>query len=152
MTTKFDALALLGLLVCGACTHQMNVTPSFAPETVIHEKAGSICPHGEVVSVATANQSPGGDSAGTTKAGIHTFNYRFNSDPSLTLKAGLEAALRTGGCRTGNAASATLQVNIAHIEARGLECGFTSCEGTAESDVEASLLGRDGKRVFSDNF
>lgn len=153
MHTKFEAFAGVALLLaCDACTHQMKVTPSFAPETVIHQKPGSICPRGEVVAVSTANKAPDGDSAGTTKAGIHTFNYRFDSDPSQTLKLGLEAALRVGGCRAGSAAAATLQVSIARIEARGLECGFASCEGTAESEVEATLLGRDGRRVFLDNF
>jgi hypothetical protein len=152
MLENFAAKAALALFVCGGCTHHMKVTPGFAPGALASQRAGGICPSGEAVSVTASNESPDGDSAGTTKAGIHTFEYRFSSDPSLALKLGLEDALRKGGCKVGGASSASLNVVIQSIEARGLACGFVSCEGSAEAVVEASLLDSAGKKVLTDTF
>jgi len=128
----------------------MRVTPGFSPDVAGAQSRGSICPHGEVVAVTAANRAPDGDSAGTTKAGIHTFNYRFRTDPALALKSGIEEALRRGGCRTGTTAATNLHVAIQQIEARGLECGFASCEGKAESLLEAKLLDGAGHAVLED--
>lgn len=152
MIRKFEALAALLLLPCGACTHNVKVTPTYSPQVVAARSKGRICQHGEAISVAAVNQSREGQSAGTTEAGIHTFKYRFDSDPSLILKYGLEEALRQGGCGRGPSGAATLRVALAFIEARGLECGFSSCEGKGESMVEVTLLDETGRALLTDTF
>lgn len=152
MIRKFDALAALLLLSCGACTHNVKVTPTYSPQVVAARSQGRICQHGEAISVSAVNQSREGQSAGTTEAGIHTFKYRFDSDPSLILKYGLEEALRQGGCGRGPSGAATLRVALAFIEARGLECGFSSCEGKGESMVEVTLLDESGRALLTDTF
>lgn len=149
MPTKLRALAALPLLVCAACNHQVRVTPTYSPEVAL-QNLPRICVPGEVVAVSARNDSPDQASAGTTEAGMHTFNYRFDSDPALILKYGLEEALRRGGCAPGSAGAATLRVALARIEARGLECGFASCEGSGESVVEATLLDEQGQALLTD--
>jgi hypothetical protein len=152
MIRNFEALAALVLLSCGACTHNVKVTPTYSPQAVAARSRGRICQHGEAISVSAVNQSREGQNAGTTEAGIHTFNYRFDSDPSLILKYGLEEALRQGGCTRSPSGVATLQVALAFIEARGLECGFTSCEGKGESMVEVTLRDEAGHALLTDTF
>jgi hypothetical protein len=152
MIRKFAAPAALLLLSCGACTHNVKVTPTYSPQVVAARSKGRICQHGEAISVSAVNQSREGQSAGTTEAGIHTFKYRFDSDPSLILKYGLEEALRQGGCGRGPSGAATLRVALAFIEARGLECGFSSCEGKGESMVEVTLLDEAGRALLTDTF
>lgn len=142
------SLAALALFGSAACTHQMNVTPSFSPLVVAASRTGMICPHGEFIAVSAANEAADANSAGTTEAGIHTFNYRFESDPALTLKSGLEQALAAGGCRVGGVASATLAVTIVNIEARGLSCGFFTCDGEGEALVNATLTSGDGRPLM----
>lgn len=150
MHTNLQALGAAALLC--ACTHQMRVTPTFSPDLAAAQRRGVICPRGEVISVAAVNQASDPASAGTTKAGVHTFNYRFQSDPALAVKAGIEDALRRGGCRLGPPGATNLQAAIKEIEARGLECGFASCEGQASSLIEARLLDSAGHVIFQDSF
>jgi hypothetical protein len=152
MIRNFEAIAALLLLSCGACTHNVKVTPTYSPHVLAARSPGRICPHGEAILVTAVNQSQAGQSAGTTEAGIHTFNYRFDSDPSLILKYGLEEALRQGGCGRGPSGVATLRIALASIEARGLECGFISCEGKGESMVEVTLLDEAGRALLTDTF
>jgi len=141
-------IATLSLLAGSACVHQRTVTPGYSPQVVKAVRPASICPRGEIVSVASVNQSPEGNSAGTTHAGVHTFEYRFGTDPSLVLKRGLEDALRAGGCRTGGPSAASLAVGILRIEARGLECGFMTCDGTGQSIVTATLSDASGRPLM----
>lgn len=150
MRTRLGLIATLStfsLLGGGACTHQRTVTPGYSPQIVSAVRPASICPRGEIVSVTAVNQSPEGNSAGTTHAGIHTFEYRFDSDPSQVLKRGLEDMLRSGGCRTGNPSAATVAVGLLRIEARGLACGFMSCDGAGQSTVTATLSDASGRTL-----
>jgi hypothetical protein len=137
--------AMLPLLAGAfACTHHKAVTPSYSPQVTTGLQAGSICPAGQVVAVYAVNQSPEGSSAGKTSAGVHTFLYEFASDPALALKQGLEQSLQAGGCRLGAPAVANLVVTILRLEAKGLECGFFSCDGSGQSTVQVTLS--DGAR------
>jgi hypothetical protein len=147
MRIWFGSIATLAFLSAGACTHQRVVTPNYSPQ-VTAVRPASICPRGEVVSVAVVNQSPAGISAGTTHAGVHTFEYIFASDPALVLRRGLEEALRNGGCQLGSPSAANLGVGILRIEARGLECGFFTCDGTAESMVTVTLSDGAGRPLL----
>jgi hypothetical protein len=152
MLRNFYALVALALLPCAACTHQVQVTPNYSPQALTAQKLGKICPGGEAVAVSASNEAADVVSAGTTEAGVHTFNYRFDSDPSLVLARGLQEALRQGGCASGKDAPAKLKITLRFIEARGLSCGFVSCEGKGEAIVEATLLDRDGHTLQSDTF
>lgn len=140
-------VATFVLLSAGACTHQRVVSPSYSPQ-VTAVRPASICPRGELVSVAVANQSPAGMSAGTTYAGPLTFNYIFASDPALVLKRGIQETLRRGGCQLGAPSAANLGLRILRIEARGLECVLLTCDGTAESMVMVTLSDSVGRPLF----
>jgi hypothetical protein len=110
-------------------------------------RTGSICPAGQVVAVVAVSELPPGRSAGTTEAGVHTFQYRFASDPAETLKRGLEQALQAGGCRVGAPPAARLAVDLLKIEAKGLSCGFTRCDGDGQSVVEVTLSDASGRKL-----
>jgi hypothetical protein len=147
-TTIIASMTVLSFVVASGCTHQRTVTPGYAPQGVTAGlRPGSICPTGQVVAVAAVNESPPGNSAGTTQAGIHTFEYRFGSDPVLALKRGLEQALQAGGCRVGTPSAARLAVGILRLEAKGLPCGFTRCDGDGQSVVEVTLSDPTGKTL-----
>lgn len=147
MRTILGATAALTLLA-GGCTHQRTVTANYSMRAFAGVRRAGICPHGEVISVSASNQSPEGNSAGTTHAGIHTFEYRFDSDPSSVLQRGLEAALRQGGCQLGQAPAATLAVSILKLEARGLACGFMTCDGEGLSTVSVTVSDGAGRRLL----
>jgi hypothetical protein len=127
------------------CTHQRTVTPGYTPQIARGIQPGSICPAGQIVAVYAVNQSPDGASAGTTKAGIHTFEYSFANDPAQVLKLGLEQALQVGGCRLGQQASANLSLGLLRLEAKGLTCGFFTCDGSGQSMVQATLADAAGR-------
>lgn len=129
----------------------MRVTPTFSPDLPAAQRRGVICPRGEAVSVSATSFSSDATDAGTTKAGVHTFNYRFLSDPALVVRAGIEDALRRGGCRVGTPATASLSAVVEQIEARGLECGFTSCSGVASSVIDVKLADQSGKLILRDS-
>ena len=141
---SFCAITMLSLTSSGACTHERLVTAGYSAQVPFKIAAGSICRHGEIVGVETSNRAADPRSAGTTAAGIHTFNYRFDADPALALKRGLEESLQAGGCRLDGSAQANLFVQIVQIEARGEKCGMWSCPGTASARVAVTLSDRAG--------
>lgn len=142
------AIMMLSLICWGGCTHQRVVTAGYSAQVPFTVAAGSICRHGEVVGVEASNRSGDPRSAGTTAAGIHTFNYRFDADPALALRRGLEESLRAGGCRLDGSAQANLFLQIVQIEARGEKCGMWSCPGTASVRVAVTLTDRAGHPVL----
>lgn len=147
-TTIVGSMTVLSIVVASGCIHQRTVTPGYAPQVVTAGlRRGSICPTGQVVFVVALNQLPPGNSAGTTEAGIHTFEYRFSSDPAQTLKRGLEQALQAGGCRVGTPATASLAIGILRLEAKGLPCGWAGCNGDGHSVMEVSLSDPAGRKV-----
>jgi hypothetical protein len=134
------AIATSLLTTSGACTHQRIVRTQYSSQVMANVRPGSICPRGEVVGVDSSNRTADPDSAGTTEAGIHTFNYRFDADPALALKRGLQEALQAGGCHLdGSAAAANLFLRIQRIEARGDKCGMWSCPGSGAAMVAVTL-------------
>lgn len=147
MRKTFGVIATWTLLAL-ACTHQRTVTPNYSVQAFASISRGGICPHGEVISVSATNQSPEANSAGTTHAGIHTFEYRFDSDPSSVLQRGLEAALRQGGCQLGPSPAASLVVALLTMEARGLSCGFATCTGEGKSNVSVTVSDGTGRRLL----
>ena len=68
------------------------------------------------------------------------------------LARGLAEALAKGGCGSGKDPSAKLSLRLNHLEARGLECGFVSCDGVGQAMVEATLLDPAGRKLLSDTF
>jgi hypothetical protein len=147
-TTIFGSMTVLLFVVATGCTHQRTVTPGYAPQVVATGlRRGSICPTGQVITIATVNLSGQGNSAGTTQAGVHTFEYRFGSDPAQALKSGLEQALQAGGCRVGVPSAAKLAVGLLRIEAKGLSCGFSRCDGDGQSVVEVTLSDPSGRKL-----
>jgi len=147
-TTIVGAITVLSFVVLAGCTHQRTVTPGYAPQVVTAGvRPASICPTGQLITVVAVNQSPDGASAGTTQAGVHTFEYRFDSDPAQALKRGLEQALQAGGCRVGSPWAASLAVGLLRLEAKGLACGFFSCDGDGQSVVEVTLSDPSGTKL-----
>jgi hypothetical protein len=143
-------VAALSIFAAAACTHQGVLTPTFSPQSVSGVRAGSICPAGQVVAVSTTNRSPEGNSAGTTEAGVHTFKYRFASDPALVLQQGIEHGLQAGGCKLGSPSEAGLSIELLKVESKSLACGFVTCDGEGQSVIQVTLSDRGGRPVLQE--
>ena len=142
---SFLALALVAFVA--GCTHEYQITPRFQRK-LAGIPDGPVCARGESLAVSVTNASGQPLDAGTTAAGIHTFNHHFTGDPALVLAEGLKEALQEGRCGTASPGTAELHVVLVRMEAHGQPCGFISCDGVAETAVSVTLQDSKG-RVLS---